>query len=104
MLIVPDPCPVAPAFEHLDPGEASLLTLAAEAKHPTAVILDDGAARAAARKHGVAFIGVVGILEQSARAGMADFDLTVTALKTTNFRIQARVIDEIQNKLREERR
>lgn len=64
--------PAAPEFPGLDAGEASTLRAALALGDRALVILDDFAARRAARRLGVEFVGTAGVIVEAKRARLID--------------------------------
>jgi hypothetical protein len=96
-----DVAPLPAEMPHIDgaiglgPGETEAICLALTLL-PNQILLDDGAARVAARRHGLNVIGVCGILLTAKKLGMlptiaGDLDRLVA----TSFRISPRLYSEL---------
>jgi predicted nucleic acid-binding protein len=70
----------------VDPGELEAICLAQEIS-ATAILMDDRAGRSAAIRCGLAVIGTLGLLEQSAARGLLDLPQTMQRLARTNARL-----------------
>lgn len=51
-----------------------------------------------AREHGLAVRGTLGVLLHAAKTGLIDIDTALAALRATDFRCSARVLEEVQRK------
>ena len=56
--------------------------------------MDDRDGRAAAERRGLTVYGTVGVLVRAAECGLVDLQAMLTRLLTTNFRIEARILQE----------
>lgn len=70
----------------LHPGERDAISLAMEI-HADIVLLDDRAARTAAKERGLTVVGTLGILERAAVADLLDLPAVIDALGRTTFKI-----------------
>lgn len=75
----------------LDAGERDAILLAQEL-HADLLLVDEGAARAAAAQRGIRKMGTVGVLEQAALRGLVNLPEALARLQRTNFRISAEII------------
>ena len=82
---------VPPELESLDVGEREAILLA-RALQADLLIVDDKAARIAARRLGLTVTGTLGVLEVGARRGLIDLRATLGRLRTTNFRVAPRLL------------
>lgn len=86
--------PIDPALRSLDPGERAAialgLTLSADL-----VLMDDRKGANAARERGLLVVGTLGILDLAGRKGMIDFGKAIEGLKRTNFRVRARLLNDL---------
>ena len=78
----------------LDEGERAAILLA-QGIEADLVILDDRAAREAARSAGLKVTGTLGILEAGARRGRVDLRAAVKRLRKTNFRASPALLAEV---------
>ena len=77
----------------LEAGERDTILLAQELQ-AALVLMDDRDGRAAAERRGLTVYGTVGVLVRAAERGLVDLQAMLTRLLTTNFRIEARIIQE----------
>jgi predicted nucleic acid-binding protein len=77
----------------LDYGEQEAIALALEIDADV-VLMDDLAARSAAKQHGLNVIGTLGLLVRAAENGLADLPTILRALAATTFRIDPKLIRE----------
>src|SRR5262249_44650102 len=77
----------------LEAGERDIILLAQEAQ-AALVLMDDRDGRAAAERRGLTVYGTVGVLVRAAERGLVDLQAMFTRLLTTNFRIEARILQE----------
>jgi predicted nucleic acid-binding protein len=77
----------------LDPGESAAIRLATEIKADL-VLVDDLAARRAARLLNFRIAGTLSILEEAARRGLVDLSDAIQKLKRTNFHITEHLLQE----------
>src|ERR1035437_970662 len=75
----------------VDAGELEAICLAREIK-AAALLMDDRAGRSAAIHCGLAVIGTIGLLEQSAARGLLDLPGTMERLRQTNARLDPELI------------
>ncbi len=59
------------------------------------VLMDDRAAVAVARWHGLNVIGTLGILARGAALGLIDLPEAIAALKATNFRARPALLEAV---------
>lgn len=78
----------------LHAGEAEAIALAVQ-RHADLVLLDDWAARTAAKSQGLAISGTVGILAIAADRGLVDLPMTVERLKATSFQASPKLFDAL---------
>jgi predicted nucleic acid-binding protein len=79
----------------LGPGETETILLALELQ-PDRIILDDGAARSAARSHGLRIIGVLAILFSAKNLGaLSSVRDEVDKLMKASFRVSAKVYRDL---------
>ena len=74
-----------------DAGELEAISLAQEI-HADAVLMDDRVGRNAAIRCGLAVVGTVGLLEQSAARGLIDLPPVVERLRQTNARLDPELV------------
>jgi len=86
----------------LDQGEVAALSLAKEL-HANLLLLDDRKALAIARRFGFTVTGTIGVLGLAARRQLIDVSEVVAALRKTNFRCSAHLLDELLRRDRERR-
>ncbi len=77
----------------LEAGERDTILLAQEYQADL-VLMDDKDGRAAAERRGLTVYGTVGVLVRAAERGLVDLQEMFTRLLTTNFRIDARILQE----------
>ncbi len=99
--LVPDAERIPSSLGRLDPGEQQALTIALGSPEAF-VLIDDGAARRAARAEGLRHIGTIGLIAAAKEAGLCSsarerYEL----LLTTRFRIDLRVVNEVLRDLGE---
>jgi predicted nucleic acid-binding protein len=78
-------------LERLHPGEREVIALARQIQADI-VVLDEKAARKAARELGLHVTGLLGILEESATRGMVDLLAAVERLRGTSFRASPQLL------------
>jgi predicted nucleic acid-binding protein len=78
--------PPDPTLGFLDPGEAAALTLA-QLLNADELLIDDWAGRAEAARRSLRVTTTLGVLADAHQAGLADFELAITRLRSTNFRL-----------------
>jgi predicted nucleic acid-binding protein len=76
----------SPELAALDSGELEAIQLA-QGLGADLVILDDKAAREAAKSVGLSMTGTLGILDAAARRKLVDLPAAVARLRRTNFRV-----------------
>lgn len=84
----------AAALARLDPGERAAIALALSVAADV-LLIDDRAGVAAARAHGLAAIGTLGLLQRAARRGLLDLPAALARLVATNFRIRQDLLDAL---------
>ncbi|HEV7645524.1 MAG TPA: DUF3368 domain-containing protein [Pyrinomonadaceae bacterium] len=75
-------------------GEIEAISLTAELS-ADAILLDDKAARLAARKRNIKVIGTLGLLKLADENKLIDFKVAVKRLQSTNFRVSKVVIEKL---------
>ena len=90
------PGPAEPAVElrRLDPGELAAIMLA-HALGAGLLLVDDRAGAAAARGRGLETVGTLGLLSRAAWARLLGLPEAVAALRATNFRYPAALLDAL---------
>lgn len=81
--------PPALESEVLGPGEAEAIPLAEELD--ALLLVDDLEAREAALERGLGATGTLGVLERAAAAGLLELPEALARLRTTTFRLSARL-------------
>ena len=71
----------------LDPGEAAAISLAWHHREDCLLLLDERRGRTIASALGIRIRGLLGIIAEAHRRGHADFDETMSLLRTHGFRI-----------------
>lgn len=84
--------PPDPAFAHLDQGEAQAIALALE-RQADLLLLDERDGAIAARAHGLAVTGTLGVLDRAADLGWLDLGQMFTRLRQTTFRCPVRLME-----------
>ena len=80
-------------FADLDAGEASTLTLAVQHGGPSLVLMDEPFGRFRAREHGLAVIGLAGVLLAAREAGLVQRIRPYFALlERSNFRLSNEIV------------
>lgn len=97
---VPDPT-LLPETIALDPGESAAISLAWNCLPDVLLIVDDLAARHLSAALGIRHTGTAGLLLTAAQRGLVDFELAITKLQATRFRLASRIVDELRIKLRD---
>ena len=88
--------------EIIDEGEASAIALALEINE-CRLILDDIRARKYAKQLHLSVTGTLGIVAQAQKAGIIPSALTIIdKIQATNFRLSARVIEQVKQALGEQ--
>ncbi len=83
----------------LDPGETEAISLAKE--HAGALlIIDEMKGRSVATHHDILITGTLGLLEEADRRGLLDFEIAVEKLRTTNFRMNAKMVQQMLERAR----
>jgi len=80
-------------LDGLDLGESQAIALACEL-NADLLLIDERAARQAARDRGLRVVGSLGILQIAALRGLIDLAASMERLKSTNYRLTARLIEE----------
>jgi len=93
LVVHDDPAGLA-ALRRLDPGERAAIALA-HALGAGLLLMDDRAGVAAAREDGIRVTGTIGLLVEAARRGLLDLDAAFAALRATNFRYPAVLLDAL---------
>lgn len=86
-----------PAFQALDDGEKSALTLGM-ALRAKLILVDDRKAAAVALQKGFQITGTLGLLTRSAQRGILDLAEALERLKRTNFRYRQELFDDLLRK------
>lgn len=81
----------------LDAGERQAIQLAKRVRADL-LLMDEKLGVRIAREHGLAVTGTLGVLLHAAKAGLIDIDKALAALRATDFRCSARVLEEVQRK------
>jgi predicted nucleic acid-binding protein len=97
---VPDPA-LLPETAALDPGESAAISLAWNKLPDVLLIVDDLAARQLSAALGIQHTGTAGLLLTAALRGLVDFELAMSSLQATRFRLATRIVDELRIKLRD---
>lgn len=84
----------------LDPGEAAAITLAWQHRSDSLLLLDEKRGRALALSLGLRMRGILGIVVESHRRGLLDFDHTVSRLRQLGFRIAEPLVATARVELR----
>lgn len=92
--IVPTQGVASLPWKTLDDGERAAIALA-QSVGAALILVDDRAAVAAARAHGLVATGTLGVLDVAARAGLTDLAAALDRLRATNFRCRQRVMDDL---------
>lgn len=82
-----------PKLQHLDRGEREAISLALRVSADV-LLLDERRGRQAARDHGLAVSGTLGVLDLADRRGLARLAEAIERLKATNFRASPRVLKQ----------
>jgi len=77
----------------IDQGEIAAISLALEVG-ATWLLVDDGPARKAAGRRGLAIVGTIGVLEWAAARGLLDVRNAFVELLATDFCVDAAIIEE----------
>ena len=86
---------VAVLQEHLGAGESEAIVLA-QTVGATLVLLDDALAKRKAERVGLTAVGTLGVLLMAKQAGLIEaVNPPLVALRQTDFRTSARVLDEV---------
>jgi predicted nucleic acid-binding protein len=86
------------ALARLHPGEQDAILLAAQCSADL-VLLDEKAARKAARERGLHVTGLVGILDRAATVGVVEnLPHVIARLNATNFRVAPRILKSLLEK------
>ena len=76
---------------NLDIGETEAISLAIE-HADSLLIIDEVKGRSIAARHGILVIGTLGLIEEADRRGLLDFEATLQKLRTTNFRVNDKLV------------
>ena len=76
-------------------GESAAIALACDLR-ADAVLVDDGAARQAARHYDLTVIGTLAVLARAADAGLLDLDDALSRLARTNFRATPVLLERLR--------
>jgi predicted nucleic acid-binding protein len=85
----------SPGLAHLDPGEREVVSLALHLKADL-LLLDEAKGRQAARAHGFAVAGTLGLLDRAAARGLTDLSAAIERLKRTTFRVSPKVLNSLK--------
>ena len=83
----------------IDDGEREAIALAVELR-ADALLIDDRNGRRQAEALKCQAVGTLGVLADAADRGLADLPAALERLRSTNFRADARLIEEILNRTR----
>jgi predicted nucleic acid-binding protein len=83
-----------PRLDFLDPGESRAILLVQELR-ADALIIDDRAGRAEARKRDIFVIGTLGVLSSAAANDLIDLEDALEKLQRTSFRASASLISQM---------
>jgi predicted nucleic acid-binding protein len=86
-----------PAFQALDEGEKSALTLGLSLGAEL-ILIDDRKGAAVALQKGFQITGTLGLLTRSAQRGMLDLADALARLKRTNFHYRQKLFDDLLRK------
>jgi hypothetical protein len=86
-----------PAFQSLDDGEKSALTLGLTLGAKL-ILMDDRKGAAVALQKGFEVTGTLGLLTRSAQRGILDLGDALARLKRTNFRYRQELLDDLLRK------
>jgi predicted nucleic acid-binding protein len=81
----------------LDLGESEAIALAAEV-HADVVLMDQQAGRQEAVRRGLRVAGTLSVLDEAEQAGLVNFDVALTELQKTSFRVSQAVLADIMAK------
>lgn len=87
-----------PALEFLDPGERAAIALAL-AVRADRLLIDDLAGRVEAKRRHIAVTGTIGVLADAHLAGLLDFEQALTSLRSTTFRLNPEVEQQLRSRL-----
>ena len=104
LTIVADPRPALAETESLDPGEASVITLAWQQRDSSLLIIDEKQGRRVSLELGIRITGTAGVLTDAASEGFVDFEATFQRLARTKFRLKSSVIDALRKRLEQRKR
>jgi len=93
----PDP-PTDPMLGFLDPGESAALTLA-QLINADQLLIDDWAGRAQAARRRLHVTGTLGVLADAHRAGLLDFEEAIARLRSTNFRLDPELEEQVRQRV-----
>lgn len=100
--LVPDLDVTPASLVRLDPGERQALAIAL-ATPATVVLIDDGAARRAARTEGLRHVGTVGLVAAAKEVGLCSSARDQYALLIkSRFRVDLRIVNDVLRDLGEE--
>jgi predicted nucleic acid-binding protein len=88
-----------PTISSLGRGEQDGIALA-QALGAELILLDDKAARKAAKQRNIGVTGTLGILEKAAKLGVIDLEDAINKLRQTTFRAADNLVSELVNKNR----
>jgi predicted nucleic acid-binding protein len=86
--------PLVTTTVRLGAGEREALSLAQEL-HADLVLLDDLEAREEAKRHALAVMGTLRVLELASERGLLNFAAAITKLETTSFHMPAQLMQDM---------
>lgn len=95
--ILPD-LPFDPTLASLDPGERAAITLALSVRADR-LLIDDWEGRVAAIRRSLFVVGTLGILIESHKQGLLDFETALVRLLQTNFYLSTELINRVRQEL-----
>lgn len=93
-IIAPDTEVSAPGLDRLHRGEQAAILLSIQAAADV-LLLDDKAARSAAKGLGLPVMGLIGVLSVAAARNLVDMAAAVDRLKGTNFRVSPALLRDL---------
>jgi predicted nucleic acid-binding protein len=88
-----------PGLSRLDPGEREAILLS-EILEADLVLLDEKKARQAAKERGLEVMGLLGVLDLAAQAGLISLTNEVEKLARTSFRVEPRLVKSLLDRHR----
>jgi predicted nucleic acid-binding protein len=80
-------------------GEDETISLAVELGN-AAILIGDKKARTVAQSHGLLTIGTIAVLELADEAGLVNFELAISQLQATSFRVEDALLQPVLAKVR----